>query len=114
CADDDETVGAYFSYTHRLVTEILAKAGLAPTDLAWVVPQNTNSNAWAVLSRLLGIDAAKVCAPSMSDVAHVISGDNIINMAYLERQGSVRSGDRLLLVMAGYGMNWQALVLEKT
>ena len=114
CADDDETVGAYFSYTHRLVTEILAKAGLAPSDLAWVVPQNTNSNAWAVLSRLLGIDAAKVCAPSMSDVAHVISGDNIINMAYLERQGSVRTGDRLLLVMAGYGMNWQALVLEKT
>lgn len=114
CADDDETVGAYFSYTHRLVTEILAKAGLAPSDLAWVVPQNTNSSAWTVLSRLLGIDAAKVCAPSMSDVAHVISGDNIINMAYLERQGSVRSGDRLLLVMAGYGMNWQALVLEKT
>jgi 3-oxoacyl-[acyl-carrier-protein] synthase-3 len=113
-ADDDETVGAYFSYTHRLVTEILGKARLTPSDLAWVVPQNTNTSAWAVLSRLLGIDPAKVCAPSMADVAHVISGDNIINMAYLERAGAVRAGDRVLLVMAGYGMNWQALLLEKT
>lgn len=113
-ADDDETVGAYFSYTHRLVTEILAKARLTASDLDWVVPQNTNGTAWQVLSRLLGIDAAKVRAPSMPDVAHVISGDNIVNMAYLERQGCVSTGDRLLLVMAGYGMNWQALILEKT
>ncbi len=113
-ADDDETVGAYFSYTHRLVSEILVKARLTAADLDWIVPQNTNGKAWQVLSRLLGVDEGRVHAPSLPDVAHVISADNIVNMAYLEKDGRVRSGERLLLVMAGYGMNWQALILEKT
>ena len=112
-ADDDETVGAYFSYTHRLVTELLAKAGLGPRDLAWVVPQNTNVKAWQILSRLLGVDHERVWCPSMPDVAHVISADNMVNMAYLEASGRVQPGDRVLLAMAGYGMNWQGLLLEK-
>ena len=39
---DDEAVGAYFTYTHRLVRETLDSAGLGPDDIDWVVPQNTN------------------------------------------------------------------------
>ena len=113
-ADDDETVGAYFSYTHRLVSELLAKAGLPKEQLDWVVPQNTNVKAWQILSRLLGIDQHRVFCPSLPDVGHVISGDNLINMAYLDDQGVANTGDRLLLAMAGYGMNWQAVLLEKT
>lgn len=112
-AGDDETVGAYFSYTHRLVVEVLAKAGLAPADLAWVVPQNTNVKAWQILSRLLRVDPERVWCPSLPDVAHVISADNMVNMAYLDAGGAARPGDKVLLAMAGYGMNWQALVLER-
>lgn len=112
-ADDDETVGAYFSYTHRLVGELVAKAGLAPADLDWVVPQNTNAKAWQILARLLGIPEERVLCPSLPDVAHVISADNMVNMAYLASRGVVQPGDVVLLVMAGYGMNWQGLLLEK-
>jgi 3-oxoacyl-[acyl-carrier-protein] synthase III len=113
-ADDDETVGAYFSYTHRLVTELLAKAGRTASELDWVVPQNTNVKAWEIMARLLGVDYGRVHHPSLADVGHVISGDNMINMASLHATGDVKSGDLLLLVMAGYGMNWQAVLLEKT
>jgi len=113
-ADDDETVGAYFSYTHRLVVELLAKAGRTTAELAWVVPQNTNVKAWQILGRLLGIDRERVFHPSLPDVGHVISGDNMVNMTYLEATGDVAPGDLALLVMAGYGMNWQGLLLEKT
>ena len=112
-AGDDETVGAYFTYTHRLVTELLAKAGLAAGDVDWVVPQNTNLKAWQILSRLLRIAEERVFCPSLPDVAHVISADNVVNMAYLESSGRVRPGDTVLLAMAGYGMNWQGLLLEK-
>ena len=113
-ADDDETVGSYFAYTHRLVTELLAKAGLGIDDIDWVVPQNTDAKAWRILSRLLRIDYAKVWCPSVADVAHVISGDNIINLSWLHDRGVVGPGRRLLLTMAGYGMNWQGVVLERT
>jgi 3-oxoacyl-[acyl-carrier-protein] synthase-3 len=112
-ADDDETVGSYFAYTHRLVTELLAKAGLTTGDVDWVVPQNTDVKAWQIVARLLGIDPAKVQTPSLADVAHVISGDNIVNLAWLEERGTVGPGQRVLLTMAGYGMNWQGAVLER-
>ncbi len=113
-ADDDETVGSYFAYTHRLVTELLAKAGLGTDDVDWVVPQNTDVKAWQIVARLLRMDAAKVQTPSLADVAHVISGDNIVNLAWLEERGVVQPGQRVLLTMAGYGMNWQGVVLERT
>ena len=113
-ADDDETVGSYFAYTHRLATELLAKAGLSTDDVDWVVPQNTDVKAWQILSRLLRIDPARVCCPSLPDVAHVISGDNIINLSFLHDRGVVEPGQHLLLTMAGFGMNWQGVLLEKT
>ena len=113
-ADDDETVGAYFSYTARLVGELLARAGRSSADVAWVVPQNTDPRAWRILARLLGIDEDRVFAPSLPDVAHVISADNIVNLAWLEGRDVLQPGDLVVMVMAGYGMNWQALLVEKT
>jgi 3-oxoacyl-[acyl-carrier-protein] synthase III len=111
-AGDDETVGSYFSYTHRLFTETLARAGMTAASLDWVVPQNTNEKAWLILCRLLGIDFSKVWFPSMPDVGHVISADNVINLTYLIESGRLRQGQRVALLMAGFGLNWQCLILE--
>jgi 3-oxoacyl-[acyl-carrier-protein] synthase III len=113
-ATDDETVGTYFNYTHRLVSETLERAGLAVGDIDWVVPQNTNESAWQILARVMGVDLERVWFPSLPDVGHVISGDNIVNLAALEESGSLRPSDRVLLVMAGFGLNWQCAVLEAT
>jgi 3-oxoacyl-[acyl-carrier-protein] synthase-3 len=112
-ASDDETVGTYFNYTHRLITEILAKAKLSPADLDWVVPQNMNIKAWQILARLVPVDLDKVVFGTIAEVGHVISGDNIINLRRLTDEGRVRPGDRLLLCMAGYGLHWQAVILER-
>ncbi len=111
-ATDNETVGCYFSYTHRCLTEIMDKAGITFTDLAWVIPQNTNVNAWTVLSQLLGIDREKVFFDSIKDVGHIISSDNVVNLCELKKTGKIKSGDKLLLLMAGFGLNWQAVLLE--
>lgn len=111
-ASDDETVGAYFSYTHRLFTEALERAGLTAAGIDWVVTQNTNDKAWQILARLLGVPMGRVWAPSMSDVGHVISADNIVNLAQLVASGQVRPGQRVALMMAGFGLNWQCLILE--
>lgn len=113
-ASDDETVGSYFSYTHRLVTQALAEAGLRPDQIDWVVPQNTNITAWKVLSRMFSIAMDRVWCPSLPLCGHIISGDNIVNLKSLLDSKQVRPGERLLLLMAGYGMNWQCTVLEAT
>jgi 3-oxoacyl-[acyl-carrier-protein] synthase-3 len=112
-ANDDETVGSYFNYTHRLMEEILSKASLTSQDIQWVIPQNTNVNAWMILSRLLNIDIERVYFGSIGEVGHIISSDNIVNLRKLELSGQMKSGDRLLMFMAGFGLNWQATILQK-
>lgn len=112
-ASDDETVGSFFNYTHRLVREILAEAQIEIDAVDWIVPQNTNRKAWEILARLLNVELERVCCDSLPRVAHVIGGDNVVNLTELEASGRIHAGDRVLLVMAGYGMNWQAVMLEK-
>jgi 3-oxoacyl-[acyl-carrier-protein] synthase-3 len=113
-ATDDETVGSYFNYTHRAIKETLSKANLGMADIDWVVPQNTNRKAWQILARLLKFDYDRVYFPTLSTVGHLISGDNIINLKALIDEQRMKSGERLLLFMAGYGLNWQCVILEKT
>lgn len=113
-ASDDETAGSFFSYTHRTIQETLNKARLSIGDIDWIVPQNTNTKAWQILSRLIRFDFERVYFPSIAEAAHVISGDNIINLKQLMEEEKVKAGERLLLLMAGYGLNWQCAILEKT
>ena len=111
-ASDDETVGSYFNYTAMLVEESLDRAGLNRADIRWVVPQNTNTKAWEILSRLLELSDEQAFFPSMAGTGHVISADNIINLAELAESGNLRSGDKVLTFMAGFGSNWQCAILE--
>ena len=113
-ASDDETAGSFFAYTHRVIQETLAKAGLQISDVAWFVAQNMNRKATDILARLLKFDAGRAVSPTLPEVAHVISGDNLINLKYLAERGQIQGGERVLLCMAGYGLNWQCVILEKT
>jgi len=112
-ASDDEAVGTYFNYTHRLVQESLAKVDADILDIDWIVAQNMNVKAWQILARLLNFDAERVYFDSLPEVGHVISGDNVINLKKLDDSESIRPGQKLLMIMAGYGMNWQSVILEK-
>jgi 3-oxoacyl-[acyl-carrier-protein] synthase III len=112
-ATDDETTGFYFNYTHQLITETLKRCGLEMDDIRWIISQNTNFKAWQILSSLLHFDRERVLAPSMAEVGHCISGDNIINLNYAEAMNCMESGDKILMNMAGFGLNWACIILEK-
>jgi len=112
-ASDDEAVGTYFNYTHRLVQESLAKIDASIADIDWIIAQNMNVKAWQILARLLAFDAERVYFDSLPEVGHVISGDNVINLKRLDDSDAIRPGEKLLMLMAGYGMNWQSVILEK-
>ena len=113
-ASDDETVGHFFNYTSRLVQETLARNESRMPDIRWIVPQNTNSKAWQILGRVLGFPFEKVALKTLASVGHMISGDNIVNLLALDQAGEIKTGDKLLLLMAGYGLNWQSIILQKT
>lgn len=113
-ASDDEAVGYFFGYSHRVIQETLGKAGLAMHDIAWVVPQNMNVTAWQIFARLLCFDLERVALPTLPEAAHVISADNLLNLERITAEGRVQPGERVLLVMSGFGLNWQCVILERT
>lgn len=112
-ASDDETVGSFFNYAHRVIHDTLAKAGMTISDIDWIVPQNTNLVAWQIMCSLLPFNHARIYHPTLAEAGHVISGDNIINLKHLVDKGEVKQGEKVLLFMAGYGLNWQCVVMEK-
>ncbi len=109
-ANDTETAGSFFPWMHQAVQQTLAKAGVSQVD--WIVPQNTHSAAWTVLTRLLQMTETPVHEPTRESVAHMISGDNIANLIDLNDRGDLKEGDTILMTAAGYGANWQCAVLE--
>jgi 3-oxoacyl-[acyl-carrier-protein] synthase III len=111
-ASDDEAVGSFFTYSHRTIQAALAAANLTIDQIDWIVPQNTNLKAWQVLSSLLRTDFKKVSCPTLSEIGHVISGDNIINLHRMLKEGLIKSGQRIMLFMAGYGLNWHCVIVE--
>jgi 3-oxoacyl-[acyl-carrier-protein] synthase-3 len=113
-ASDDETVGTYFNYTFRLLSEQAKKAGITMDAIDWIVPQNTNAKAWTIIARLLKVDPERVFLESIGDVGHIISSDNVVNMVRLQEKHTLKPGTKLLLFMAGFGLNWQSVILEKT
>ena len=112
-ASDEETAGFYFNYTHQLISETLNRYSLVIEDIQWIVSQNTNLKAWQILASLLHFDHKRVLAPSMADVGHCISGDNIINLKYAESLNCIEPGDKVLMTMAGFGLNWACIIMEK-
>ncbi|WP_255949873.1 3-oxoacyl-[acyl-carrier-protein] synthase III C-terminal domain-containing protein [Streptomyces odontomachi] len=105
-------MGSYYEYVIRLVTETLASAGMGMADVDVIVPQNVNPHLWDILARALDCPPDRIAMPSLPDVGHVLAADNLINVKLLRESGRVRAGDRVLLLMAGLGMNWQSTVLE--
>jgi 3-oxoacyl-[acyl-carrier-protein] synthase-3 len=112
-ASDDETIGSFFNYAHHTILETLEKANLTMQEIQHVAAQNMNPSAWKILSRLLQFDFGRVHSPTLAEIGHVISGDNIINLKHMEDAGIVKSGEKILMFMAGYGLNWQCTILEK-
>jgi 3-oxoacyl-[acyl-carrier-protein] synthase III len=111
-ATHDERVGTYFSYTRQLVDQALQRASLSIADIAWIIPQNTNRRAWQIMARQLGVAEERIWQRSLGEVGHAIAADNLINLAFLNQSGRLMPGDRVLLLMAGHGLNWQAVLLE--
>jgi len=112
-ASDDETAGFYFNYTFRSITEILQRNNMSLDQISWIVPQNTNVKAWQILTSVLKFDFNRVLMPTRTEIGHCISGDNIINLKVANEQGIIQEGDRVLMPMAGFGLNWSCIILEK-
>jgi len=112
-ASDDETVGSFFPYMHRITTEALSQIGCEVGRVDWIVPQNMNEKAWLILARSLNVPTDRVAMSTVAQYGHVISSDCLLNLKALDESGDLRPGQTVVVPMAGYGLNWQCVVLQK-
>lgn len=107
-----ELLASYFPMAQRVIHVALDAAGLAPEDIAWVVPHNVSMRSWTILAELIGIPSSRIWTDNIARVGHTISCDHIINLFDMEEQGVLRSGDVLLLFTFGFGATWTCLLIE--
>lgn len=112
-ATDDETVGTYFGFMNQCIQDVLRQARLTIDEIDWIIPQNMNLKAWQIFARILQVEESKIACPSLREVGHMISGDNLLNLKRLDEAGQIKKGSKVLLPMAGFGLNWHCLILEK-
>jgi 3-oxoacyl-[acyl-carrier-protein] synthase-3 len=105
-----EIVAAYFPTARTVIRETLTSAGLDAEDIALILPHNVSLRSWEILLQLTGLPRERLYDVNISAKAHVISGDNFINLK--DAQGRLQRGDRLLLFNFGFGASWASLLIE--
>ena len=108
----NEIVAAYFPTARSVIAATLDAASLGVGDIAWVVPHNVSLRSWQILLQLTGLDPARLFAANIAAKAHVIGGDNFINLRDLQAEGRLERGDRLLLFNFGFGASWAGMIIE--
>jgi 3-oxoacyl-[acyl-carrier-protein] synthase III len=108
----NEIVAAYFPTARTIIADTLGAAGLTRDDVALIVPHNVSRRSWEILLQLTGLDAERLYADNIALKAHVISGDNFINLKDAGSAGRLQQGDRLLLFNFGFGASWACMVLQ--
>ncbi len=109
----NEIVAAYFPTARTIIRDTLEAAGLSQDDVAGIVPHNVSLRSWEILLQLTGLPLARLYADNIADKAHVIGGDNFINLKDAGDGGRLRDGDRLLLFNFGFGASWACLLVER-
>jgi 3-oxoacyl-[acyl-carrier-protein] synthase III len=81
----------------------LAHFGLAPQEIALVLPHNVNLPSWKGLMRELGWPQEKVYLDNVARYSHCFGADAFINLRHAITEGRILAGDQVLLVSVGMG-----------
>jgi 3-oxoacyl-[acyl-carrier-protein] synthase III len=110
--NERELIASYFPMAQRAICGAVEQAGLRLSDLRWIVPSNVSLRSWTILAELLGVPPDLVWSKNIARVGHTVSCDHVINLADMEREGALQSGDYLLLFTFGFGASWTSMILR--
>jgi 3-oxoacyl-(acyl-carrier-protein) synthase III len=95
----------------RSAEAALAQAGLALSEIEWVLPHQPNGQLFATIVDVLGLDPHRV-VPVVHEVGSVGAASIPTSLDRLMRTRDVRTGDHILMVGVGAGAGYGALVLR--
>jgi 3-oxoacyl-[acyl-carrier-protein] synthase III len=99
-------VPVYFLQFHRLVTRVLAAAGIHSSDVAHVIYANLSASDRRGFMGAMGFPCSMNRVTSMAEYGHAFASDPVINYCDLVRDGQLSPGQWLLFAAAGIGFSW--------
>ena len=109
---EQELLAAYFPMAKRVIDECLRLSDLTVEQIAWFVPTNVSVRSWAVLAEILPVSQERIWLRNVSRIGHTVSCDQILNLADMDAQGALTSGDYLFFFTFGFGASWSCLILQ--
>ena len=94
-----------------VLREVLAAAGLAPTDVDWVVPHQANARILDATARKLGLPPEKVVV-TVDRHANTSAASVPLALDTAVRDGRIQRGDLLVLEAMGGGFTWGAAAVR--
>ena len=110
---EDQILATYFPMANRAIRQALESHALSASDITWFVPHNVSRRSWEILAGLLSVPLKKVWLENVGRVGHTVSCDHIINLADMEEQEVIKSGDLLFLFTFGFGAEWSSAILRR-
>jgi len=89
----------------------LEKAGLTTDDVDWVVPHQANMRIITAISSRVGIPMDKFVV-NLEKLGNTTAATVPLALDEAVRDGRIKSGDKVLMIVFGGGFTWGATVLE--
>ncbi|MFG2041337.1 3-oxoacyl-[acyl-carrier-protein] synthase III C-terminal domain-containing protein [Dactylosporangium sp. NPDC048998] len=102
----------YLPTLWEVMRDAVADAGLGLDDIALMLPHNVNRLSWSNLAEQTGFPLERIYLDNVPRTAHCFGADPFVNLVDARRAGAVRPGDAALLVTAGQGGTFAAVVLR--
>lgn len=89
----------------------LALCGLAPKDIACVIPHQANLRIISAVTERLGLPLEKVYL-NVDQYGNMSAASTAVALCEAVQSGRIKKGDHVLLVAFGAGLTWGSLVLR--
>jgi 3-oxoacyl-[acyl-carrier-protein] synthase-3 len=107
--------GAVFKFAVRVLDEVaretLAKCGLQPADVDWLIPHQANVRILEATAKKLGIDPSHVVV-TVDQHANTSAASVPLALDLAVRDGRIKPGHKVLLEGVGGGFTWGAALVE--
>jgi 3-oxoacyl-[acyl-carrier-protein] synthase III len=110
--NERELIASYFPMAQRAICGAVEQARLRLSDIRWIVPSNVSLRSWTILAEMLEIPADRIWSKNIARIGHTVCCDHIINLADMDREGALQTGDYSLLFTFGFGASWTSMILR--
>lgn len=88
------------------------RAGLALSDIDWIMPDLSSALFWRSFCRETGIPRQRVCLDLLAECGHNAGVDSLLALRHADATGRLAVGDRCALVALGPGAYFRIVLVE--